>query len=179
MKQEELEYITVPETSSHSESNTPKATKKSEKKKSKSDSDSKKEDKKKKEKEKEKKEKKEKAEKKETKEKKEDVSEISTDSIADNYSDSIFAADSDSIAIDSSLVKVDSVATTAKKDTVVTVAPPAYLSGNNPVARINHPGHDSGIMFLITITFILVSYSFNHYRRLLAIYGHKCGRHLR
>lgn len=183
MKQEELEYITVPETSSHSESNTPKATKKSEKKKSKNDSDSKKEDKKKKErekadkkkkeekkkKEKEKKEKKEKAEKKETKEKKEDVSEISTDSIADNYSDSIFAADS--LAIDSSLVKIDSVATTAKKDTVVTVAPPAYLSGNNPVARINHPGHDSGIMFLITITFILVSYSFNHYRRLLAIYG--------
>ena len=117
--------------------------------------------------------KKEKKEKKETKKEKES-SENSTESTIDSdtasfsNSDSIFVADS--LAIDSSLVKVDTTKS-IKKDTVATVVPPAYLSGNNPVARINHPGHDSGIMILITITFILISFTFNHYSRLLATYG--------
>lgn len=186
MKQEE-EYITTSQ-SSDSEKETPKKKEKKEKKESKKDSDSKKSEKKKKEKsdkkkkeeknkKKEKKEKKEskkeKKEKKETKKEKES-SENSTESTIDSdtasfsNSDSIFVADS--LAIDSSLVKVDTTKS-IKKDTVATVVPPAYLSGNNPVARINHPGHDSGIMILITITFILISFTFNHYSRLLATYG--------
>ena len=182
MKQEE-ENIIIPQ-SSESERETLKKKEKKEKKKSKKDSDSKKSEKKKKEKsdkkkkeeknkKKEKKEsKKEKKEKKEIKEENESTensSETIIDSDSSSYSnsDSIFVADS--LAIDSSLVKVDTTST--KKDTVATVVPPAYLSGNNPVARINHPGHDSGIMILITITFILISFTFNHYSRMLVTYG--------
>ena len=161
MKQEE--YITTQ--NSYSDKYTPKK-KKSENK----DSDSKK---------KEKKEKKvEVKEKKEIKEEKTDEireeiiesesSEISFDSIPESSIDSIFAADS--LAMDSNIVKVDST-TISKKDTTTITLPPPYLSGNEPVARINHPGHDSGIMILLSFTFLLVSFSYNLYKRLLLIYG--------
>lgn len=141
----------------------------------------KKEEKKKKEKDKKEKVKKEKKEKKDKKEKtiendeikenessENEISEISSDSIYDSSSDSIYAADS--LAMDSGIVRVDSTTTTEKDTTTITV-PPAYMSGNTPMSRTNHPGHDSGIMILLSATFILVSYSFNLYKRLLIIYG--------
>lgn len=116
--------------------------------------------------------KKKKSEKKESKKKekneKKDSTETSVDSstIAPNTAtDSVIIGDS--LINDSSFVKIDTTAK-VKTDTVVT-AP--YLSGNDPIARINHPGHDSGIMILLSITFILVSFSFNLYRRMLSVYG--------
>ena len=152
MKQEEENIKTSQ--SSNSEETSPKK-KKSEKK----VSDSKKKEKKEKNNKKEKKEKK-----KESTEKNNSAETLSTDSILVNSNDSIFA--NDSLSIDSSLNTIDTI---AKKDTT-TIAPASYLSGNKPVTRINHPGHDSGIMILITVTFLLISYNFNHFRRLLYIY---------
>ncbi len=114
-------------------------------------------------------EKKEKSTQKEKKNKK-DTTEIKSepnDTIVGQERDSVFVTDS--LLNDSGLVKVDTIAKT-KIDTVVT-APAPYLSGNQPIARVNHPGHDSGIMILLAITFILVSFSFNLYHRMLGIYG--------
>ena len=78
--------------------------------------------------------------------------------------DSIFPIDS--TAMDSVITIADS--SSVKTDTT-TVA--AYLSGNEPMARTNHPGHDSGIMMLLTLTFIMVAFSFKYYRRMLSTYG--------
>ena len=74
----------------------------------------------------------------------------------------------DSSSIDSIITVADSSSLKTKTDTV-TIAP--YLSGNEPMARTNHPGHDSGIMMLLAFTFILVSFSFKYYRRMLSTYG--------
>ena len=74
----------------------------------------------------------------------------------------------DSLCVDSNFIQQDSLQVV--KDSSVSVLPP-YMSGNEPITRINHPGHDSGIMLILTIVFILVSFSFNNYRRMLSIYG--------
>lgn len=95
-----------------------------------------------------------------------------------NKTITIIETKSDSVSINDSIINdstksdsilIDSICKTT--DTIETITPPAYMSGNIPTERVNHSGHDSGIMLLLTITFILVSFSFNHYRRMLSIYG--------
>ena len=112
------------------------------------------------------KEKKEKTEKQESKVEKETTEEsYAVDTLQPAY-DSTTVIDSSSI--DSIITVADSSSLKTKTDTV-TIAP--YLSGNEPMARTNHPGHDSGIMMLLAFTFILVSFSFKYYRRMLSTYG--------
>ena len=155
-------------------SDTPKETKKSAEKKkndSKKEKDNKEEKKKKTDKKDESTQKgKEKKSKKDKKKEAKDTTGIKSepnDTVVRQEGDSVFVADS--LLNDSGLVKVDTIAKT-KTDTVVTTPAP-YLSGNQPIARVNHPGHDSGIMILLAITFILVSFSFNLYHRMLGIYS--------
>lgn len=134
-------------------------TKKEEKKKE----EKKKDDKKSKE---DKKDKKEKTEKQESKVEKESTEESYAVDSLQPANDSTTVIDSSSI--DSIITVADSSSLKTKTDTV-TIAP--YLSGNEPMARTNHPGHDSGIMMLLAFTFILVSFSFKYYRRMLSTYG--------
>lgn len=139
--------------------------KKTEEKKS---SDKKKEDKSKK-----KAEKTEKAEKKADSQKDEEKNLSKNDQATESTSDSSYIANdsislSDTISNDSIITLADSSSLKTQTDTTI-VAP--YMSGNEPIARINHPGHDSGIMMLIAITFILVSFSYKYYRRMLSTYG--------
>ena len=154
-----------------------KEEKKKDDKKSKEDKkDKKKEDKKDSSKEKSnKKEEKSKSDKKEKKEKTEkQESKVEKESTEESYAvDSLQPANDsttviDSSSIDSIITVADSSSLKTKTDTV-TIAP--YLSGNEPMARTNHPGHDSGIMMLLAFTFILVSFSFKYYRRMLSTYG--------
>lgn len=112
------------------------------------------------------KEKKEKTEKQESKVEKETTEESYAVDTLQPANDSITIIDSSSI--DSIITVADSSSLKTKTDTV-TIAP--YLSGNEPMARTNHPGHDSGIMMLLAFTFILVSFSFKYYRRMLSTYG--------
>ena len=113
-----------------------------------------------------KKEKKEKTEKQESKVEKESTEESYAVDTLQPVNDSTTVIDSSSI--DSIITVADSSSLKTKTDTV-TIAP--YLSGNEPMARTNHPGHDSGIMMLLAFTFILVSFSFKYYRRMLSTYG--------
>ena len=113
-----------------------------------------------------KKEKKEKTEKQESKVEKESTEESYAVDTLQPANDSTTVIDSSSI--DSIITVADSSSLKTKTDTV-TIAP--YLSGNEPMARTNHPGHDSGIMMLLAFTFILVSFSFKYYRRMLSTYG--------
>ena len=154
-----------------------KEEKKKDDKKSKEDKkDKKKEDKKDSSKEKSnKKEEKSKSDKKEKKEKNEkQESKVEKASTEESYAvDTLQPANDsttviDSSSIDSIITVADSSSLKTKTDTV-TIAP--YLSGNEPMARTNHPGHDSGIMMLLAFTFILVSFSFKYYRRMLSTYG--------
>lgn len=101
-----------------------------------------------------------------TEETKNTITFIETKSDSVSINDSII---NDSTISDSVII-IDSISKT-KKDTIETITSPAYMSGNIPIERVNHPGHDSGIMLLLTITFILVSFSFNHYRRMLSTYS--------
>ncbi len=112
------------------------------------------------------KEKKEKTEKQESKVEKETTEESYAVDTLQPANDSTTVIDSSSI--DSIITVADSSSLKTKTDTV-TIAP--YLSGNEPMARTNHPGHDSGIMMLLAFTFILVSFSFKYYRRMLSTYG--------
>ena len=112
------------------------------------------------------KEKKEKTEKQESKVEKESTEESYAVDTLQPVNDSTTVIDSSSI--DSIITVADSSSLKTKTDTV-TIAP--YLSGNEPMARTNHPGHDSGIMMLLAFTFILVSFSFKYYRRMLSTYG--------
>ena len=112
------------------------------------------------------KEKKEKTEKQESKVEKETTEESYAVDTLQPANDSTTVIDSSSI--DSIITVADSSSLKIKTDTV-TIAP--YLSGNEPMARTNHPGHDSGIMMLLAFTFILVSFSFKYYRRMLSTYG--------
>ena len=112
------------------------------------------------------KEKKEKTEKQESKVEKESTEESYAVDSLQPANDSTTVIDSSSI--DSIITVADSSSLKTKTDTV-TIAP--YLSGNEPMARTNHPGHDSGIMMLLAFTFILVSFSFKYYRRMLSTYG--------
>ena len=112
------------------------------------------------------KEKKEKTEKQESKVEKETTEESYAVDTLQPVNDSTTVIDSSSI--DSIITVADSSSLKTKTDTV-TIAP--YLSGNEPMARTNHPGHDSGIMMLLAFTFILVSFSFKYYRRMLSTYG--------
>ena len=112
------------------------------------------------------KEKKEKTEKQESKVEKESTEESYAVDTLQPANDSTTVIDSSSI--DSIITIADSSSIKTKTDTV-TIAP--YLSGNEPMARTNHPGHDSGIMMLLAFTFILVSFSFKYYRRMLSTYG--------
>ena len=112
------------------------------------------------------KEKKEKTEKQESKVEKETTEESFAVDPLQPANDSTTVIDSSSI--DSIITVADSSSLKTKTDTV-TIAP--YLSGNEPMARTNHPGHDSGIMMLLAFTFILVSFSFKYYRRMLSTYG--------
>ena len=112
------------------------------------------------------KEKKEKTEKQESKVEKETTEESYAVDSLQPANDSTTVIDSSSI--DSIITVADSSSLKTKTDTV-TIAP--YLSGNEPMARTNHPGHDSGIMMLLAFTFILVSFSFKYYRRMLSTYG--------
>lgn len=112
------------------------------------------------------KEKKEKTEKQESKVEKESTEESYAVDTLQPANDSTTVIDSSSI--DSIITVADSSSLKTKTDTV-TIAP--YLSGNEPMARTNHPGHDSGIMMLLAFTFILVSFSFKYYRRMLSTYG--------
>lgn len=84
-----------------------------------------------------------------------------------NPTDSLFVGDS--LYLDSTLVNVDTLSKSTK-DTITTTMPAPYMSGKEPQARINHPGHDSGIMILLSITFLLVSFNYNSYRRMLTTY---------
>ena len=113
-----------------------------------------------------KKEKKEKTEKQESKVEKETTEKSYAVDTLQPANDSTTVIDSSSI--DSIITVADSSSLKTKTDTV-TIAP--YLSGNEPMARTNHPGHDSGIMMLLAFTFILVSFSFKYYRRMLSTYG--------
>lgn len=113
-----------------------------------------------------KKEKKEKTEKQESKVEKETTEKSYAVDTLQPANDSTTVIDSSSI--DSIITVADSSSIKTKTDTV-TIAP--YLSGNEPMARTNHPGHDSGIMMLLAFTFILVSFSFKYYRRMLSTYG--------
>ena len=112
------------------------------------------------------KEKKEKTEKQESKVEKESTEKSYAVDTLQPVNDSTTVIDSSSI--DSIITVADSSSLKTKTDTV-TIAP--YLSGNEPMARTNHPGHDSGIMMLLAFTFILVSFSFKYYRRMLSTYG--------
>ncbi len=112
------------------------------------------------------KEKKEKTEKQESKVEKETTEESYAVDTLQPANDSTTVIDSSSI--DSIITVADSSSIKTKTDTI-TIAP--YLSGNEPMARTNHPGHDSGIMMLLAFTFILVSFSFKYYRRMLSTYG--------
>ena len=112
------------------------------------------------------KEKKEKTEKQESKVEKETTEESYAVDTLQPVNDSTTVIDSSSI--DSIITVADSSSLKTKTDTI-TIAP--YLSGNEPMARTNHPGHDSGIMMLLAFTFILVSFSFKYYRRMLSTYG--------
>ena len=112
------------------------------------------------------KEKKEKTEKQESKVEKESTEESYAVDTLQPVNDSTTVIDSSSI--DSIITVADSSSLKTKTDTV-TIAP--YLSGKEPMARTNHPGHDSGIMMLLAFTFILVSFSFKYYRRMLSTYG--------
>ena len=86
-----------------------------------------------------------------------------------NYStDSVFAEDS--IYADSSLVTVDTLPKSTT-DTIASATPPPFMSGNEPQSRINHPGHDSGIMIILSITFLLVAFNYSSYRRMLSTYS--------
>ena len=160
------ENITTPSADTQNKPAPKKEKKEKEKSADKKNNNSKKEEKKKKSEKKEKADKKKKQSKK--KEKKDSTkTSIDTTSVAQNTAtDSVIM--SDSLINDSGFVKIDTTAK-IKTDTVSITAP--YLNGNEPIARINHPGHDSGIMILLSITFILVSFSFNLYRRMLSIYG--------
>lgn len=162
------ENITTPSVDTQNEPAPKKEKKEKEKSADKKKKDSKKEEKKKKSEKKEKADKKKKESKKKEKKEKKDSTETSIDSSTITHNtatDSVIIGDS--LINDSGYVKIDT--TTKVKTDTVTTAP--YLSGNEPIARINHPGHDSGIMILLSITFILVSFSFNLYRRMLSIYG--------
>ncbi len=85
-----------------------------------------------------------------------------------NYStDSVFTGDS--LYVDSALVKVDTLSKSTT-DTVTTTFKP-FMSGKEPQSRINHLGHDSGILILLSITFLLVSFNYSSYRRMLSTYS--------
>ena len=77
------------------------------------------------------------------------------------------------ISTDSTLT-TDSLAqhinTTQVNSTSIAVPPP-YMSGNEPTSRNSHPGHNSDIMILLSVTFILVAINFNSYRRMLKNYA--------
>ena len=88
---------------------------------------------------------------------------ITTDTLA---TDSIFYADS--LYCDSTAVRIDS---TIVADTATIEVPPPYMSGNEPALRNNHPGHDTGLMILLSVTFLLVAFNFNSYRRMLKTFG--------
>ncbi len=88
---------------------------------------------------------------------------ITTDTLA---TDSIFYTDS--LYCDSTAVRMDSVMVA---DTTTVEVPPPYMSGNEPTMRNNHPGHDTGLMILLSVTFILVAFNFNSYRRMLKTFG--------
>lgn len=83
--------------------------------------------------------------------------------------DSIFI--NDSISNDSLSINVVDTFSNLRKDTIITISQPPYMSGKEPQARINHPGHDSGIMILLSITFLLIAFNYNSYRRLLSTYA--------
>jgi len=147
--------------------------KKKEDKKAKEDKSKKKSEKTDKTEKKEKSEKKEKAEKKVDSQKNEEKTlskeEIATESTSDtSYITTDSISLSDTISNDSIITLADSSSLKTQTDTAIIVP---YMSGNEPIARINHPGHDSGIMTLIAITFILVSFSYKYYRRMLSTYG--------
>lgn len=76
----------------------------------------------------------------------------------------------DSLYADSSLIKVDTLSKSTT-DTVATTTPAPFMSGKEPQSRINHPGHDSGIMILLSITFLLVSFNYSSFRRMLTTYS--------
>ena len=80
--------------------------------------------------------------------------------------DSIFYADS--LYCDSTAMKIDS---TMCADTATIEVPPPYMSGNEPLMRNSHPGHDTGLMILLSVTFLLVAFNFNSYRRMLKTFG--------
>lgn len=82
--------------------------------------------------------------------------------------DSIFAEDS--LYADSTLVKVDTLSKSTT-DTVATTTPAPFTCGKEPQSRINHPGHDSGIMIILSITFLLVAFNYSSYRRMLSTYS--------
>ena len=79
----------------------------------------------------------------------------------------------DTLSTDSTLF-ADSLAQridTTQVNTTTIAVPPPYMSGNEPISRTNHPGHDSGIMILLSVTFILVAFNFNSCRRMLSTYA--------
>ena len=73
----------------------------------------------------------------------------------------------DSLYIDSLAQHIN----TTQIDSTTIAVPPPYMSGNEPTSRNNHPGHDSGIMILLSVTFMLVAFNFNSYRRMLPTYA--------
>lgn len=95
------------------------------------------------------------------------VSFTDSDSTGEKNDSSLLFATLDSMPHDSIISKIDTI---TKKDTITYTQLP-YLSGNEPISRANHHGHDTGIMILLVISFIVVSFNFNHFRRLLSTYG--------
>ncbi len=103
-----------------------------------------------------------------TKEKEKDDSLKTLTDTSNISTDSVFAEDS--IYTDSTLVTVDTLYKSST-DTIPTTTLPPFMSGNEPQSRTNHPGHDSGIIIILSITFLLVAFNYSSYRRLLSTYS--------